>query len=65
LQDWAAFKAGAVRVRPAWISVDAELARQYGVTPMQLDQFLQDDMGYTLHLCPVDAQLAIYANDKQ
>jgi len=62
LPDWAGFKAWAVQTRPAWISVDADLATQYWVTPMQLDEFLQDDMGYTAHPCPAEAQLAIYTN---
>ena len=65
LLEWAGFKAWAVQTRPAWIAVDADLATQYGVTPMQLAQFLQEELGYTLHLCPAEAQLAIYTNDKR
>ena len=61
--DWPEFKARTAGTRPAWISVDAELATQYHVTPMQLDQFLRNDMGYTPHVCPAEAQLAIYTND--
>lgn len=63
LRDWSEFKIWAVQTRPAWISVDADLATQYHVTPMQFAQFLQNNMGYSPHLCPAEAQLAIYTND--
>jgi hypothetical protein len=63
LRDWPAFKAWAMQTRPAWISVDGDMARRYGVTPIQVDGFLQSDMGYTQHVCPAEAQLAIYTND--
>ena len=65
LQDWSELETWAAQTRPAWISVDADLATQYRVTPMQLDQFLQDDMGYSPHLCPAEAMLAIYTNDNR
>jgi len=65
LRDWPAFKAWAVQTRPAWISVDADLAKRYRVTLAQVDQFLQDELGYTQHLCPAEAQLAIYTNGKR
>jgi hypothetical protein len=64
LRDWSQFTTWAAQTRPAWISVDADLATQYHVTPMQLDQFLQNELGYTQHLCPAEAQLAIYTNDQ-
>ena len=62
LGDWSAFKTWAAHIQPAWISVDANVAALYAVTPMQLDQFLRNDMGYTLHTCSADAQLAIYVS---
>ncbi len=65
LGDWSEFTTWAIQTRPAWISVDADLAAQYRVTPVQLDQFLQNELGYTPHLCPAEAQLAIYTNDSR
>ena len=62
-RGWPEFKAWAALSRPAWISVDEELAMEYHVTPMQIDQFLQEDMRYEEHLCPAEAQLTIYTDD--
>jgi hypothetical protein len=61
--DWDEFKTWAAVNKPAWISVDADLETKYGVTLMELDKFLQDEMNYERHLCPAEAQFAIYTNE--
>jgi len=63
LPGWSEFKTWTAQTRPAWISTDVELATQYGVTPVQLDRFLQNDLGYKAHVCPGEAQLTIYTSD--
>lgn len=60
---WDGFKAWATESRPAWVSVDADLATRYGVTAGELDDFLREGLGYTRHVCPAKAQFAIYTND--
>lgn len=60
---WTDFKSWVAGNRPAWVSVDADLGARYGVTAGEMDEFLRDDMKYARHLCPAEAQLAIYTND--
>jgi hypothetical protein len=64
LPQWPQFTQWAIENRPAWIATDPQLAQQYGVTPVQLDQFLQTDLGYTQHPCPAEtAGFTIYTRN--
>jgi hypothetical protein len=60
LPTWAQFQAWATHTQPAWISTDAALAKQYALTPNQLDDYLRNDLGYHPHPCPFAAQLTVY-----
>jgi hypothetical protein len=64
LPGWVQFKAWAMERRPAWISADAELATQYGVTPGQVDRFLREELGYVPHVCAAEAEITIYTGGR-
>jgi hypothetical protein len=61
--DWNGFKSWALQAHPAWISATPEMAKQYGVTPHVVRKFVEDDLGYSAHPCPVEVNMTVFTSD--
>jgi hypothetical protein len=56
--DWPTFTGWLQRTRPSWIVAGPRLADAYPQPALQ--NFLQEDMGYTPHPCPASTKTTVY-----
>jgi hypothetical protein len=61
LTTWDDFKTWALKNHPAWITSSEDVASWYHVTPVELNAFLQNDLGYEPHECSPMASMKIYS----
>jgi hypothetical protein len=60
--DWSKFKPWAIATKPGWITINRDTEARLGISPSELDQFIQHDLGYVPHPCAAYTDIRIFYN---